>query len=119
MARQAARRKEHHVDPDVVARAREARGEHFGGRGDAAEAVWVDREVEVFGPVAPFDFDEGDHPSAPRDEVDFADGDAQPLAQYAPAVEAQPPGGAALGAAAAGDLMAKGARALLDASHGG
>ena len=47
MARQAARRKEHHVDSDVVARAREARGEHFGGGGDAAQAIRVDREVEV------------------------------------------------------------------------
>src|SRR3546814_33088 len=96
MARQAARRKEHHVDSDVIARTREARGEHFGGGGDAAQAILVDREVEIGGAVAPFDLDERHRPPAPRDEVDFADPNAEPFAQYAPAVEAQPPGGAAL-----------------------
>ena len=101
MARQAARRKEHHVDSDVIVRTREARGEHFGGGGDAAQAIRVDREVEVGGAVAPFDLDEGDHASAPRDEVDLADGDAEALALYAQAVEAQPPGGAAFGLASA------------------
>src|SRR3546814_12799458 len=33
--------------------------------------------------------------------VDFADPNAEPFAQYAPAVEAQPPGGAAFGLAPA------------------
>src|SRR3546814_10829118 len=75
MARQAPWRKEHHVDSDIIARSGEARGEHFGGGGDAAQAIRVDREVEVFGPVAPLDLDEGDHPPASRDEVDFAGGE--------------------------------------------
>src|SRR3546814_15150433 len=93
MARQAPWRKEHHVDSDIIARSGEARSEHFGGGGDAAQAIRVDSEVEVFGPVAPLDLDEGDHPPASRDEVDFAGGDAAPPAQSAPAVGAQPPGG--------------------------
>jgi hypothetical protein len=76
MARQAPRRKEHHVDAYVVARAGEARAEHFGGGGDAAQAILVDREVEIGGAVAPFDFDEGDRAPAPRDEVDLACGNA-------------------------------------------
>jgi hypothetical protein len=88
MARQAARRKEHNVDPYGVARPGEARTEHFGGRSDAAEAVRVDRNVEVGGTVAPFDLDKGDGAPAPRDKVDLTDGNAQPLAQYAPPVEA-------------------------------
>ena len=67
MAWQAARRKEHHVDPDVVARPGEARGEHFGGRGDAAQAILVDREIEVLGPVAPFDLDECDNAAVARE----------------------------------------------------
>ena len=70
-------------------------------RSDAAQAVLVDREVEVFGPFAPFHLDEGDDAAAPRDQVDFARRDAQPLAQDAPAVEAQPPRRAALGLAPA------------------
>ena len=101
MAWQAPWCKEHHVDANVVAWAGEARSEHFGRRGDAAQPVLVDRQVEVGGTVAPFDFDEGDRSPAPRDKVDFADRNAKPFAQDAPAVEAQPPGGAALGLAPA------------------
>lgn len=101
MARQAARRKEHHVDPYGVARPGEARTEHFGGRGDAAQPIFVDRKVEVGWTFAPFDLDEGDGAPPPRHKIDLADGDAQPLAQNAPAVEAEPPGGAAFGVASA------------------
>jgi hypothetical protein len=100
MAWQALWRKEHHVDPYVVARAGEARAQHFGSRSDAAQAILVDGEVEVGGAVAPFDLDEGDRAPAPRDKVDLADGDAEPLAQDAPAMEAEPPCGTALGLAA-------------------
>src|SRR3546814_20069753 len=45
MARQAPWRKEHHVDSDIIARSGEARGGQFGGGGDAAQAIRVDREV--------------------------------------------------------------------------
>jgi len=102
MARQAPWRKEHHVDADVIARSGEARTEHFGRRRDAAQAILVDGKVEIGGTVAPFNLDEGDRASAPRDEVDLADRNAQPLAQNAPAMKAQPPGRAALGFASAG-----------------
>ena len=88
MAWQAPWCKEHHVDANVVARAGEARSEHFGRRGDAAQPVLVDRQVEVGGTVAPLDLDKGDGAPAPRDKVDLTDGNAQPLAQYAPPVEA-------------------------------
>ncbi len=101
MAWQAPWRKEHHVDPYVIARAGEARAEHFGGGGDAAQAILVDGKVEIGGAVAPFDLDEGDDAPAPRNEVDLPHGDAQPFADYAPAMEAQPPGGAAFGPASA------------------
>lgn len=101
MARQAPWRKKHHVDPDVVARTGEARAKHFGGSGDAAQAILVDRYVEIGGAVAPFDLDESDGSPAPGDEVDFAHGDAEPLAEDAPAVETQPPCGAAFGSASA------------------
>lgn len=96
MAWQAPWRKEHHVDPDIVARSGEARAQHFGGRSDAAQAIMVDGKIEIGGAVAPFDLDKGDRAAAPRNKVDFADGNAEALAQYAPAVEAQPPGRAAL-----------------------
>ena len=101
MAWQASRRKEHHVDADIVARSCEARAQYFGGRSDAAQAIMIDGKVEIGGAVAPFDLDEGDRAAAPRDKVDLADGNAEALAQYAPAVEAQPPCCTALGAAPA------------------
>ena len=101
MAWEAPGRKEHHVDPYVIARSGEARAQHFGGGGNAAEAIVIDREVEVLRPVAPLDLDEGDRAAAARDEVDFADRDTEPLAEDTPAVEAEPPGGAALGLAPA------------------
>lgn len=96
MAWQAPWRKEHHVDADIVARSGEAWAQHFGCRRDAAEAILVDGKVKVGGAVAPLHLDEGDRTAAPRDKVDFADGNAEALAQYAPAVEAQPPGRASL-----------------------
>jgi hypothetical protein len=101
MARQASWRKEHHVDPYVIARPGEARAQHFGGCGDAAQAILVDGKVEVGGAVAPFDLDESDGAPSAGDEVDFADGNAQPFADYAPAVEAQPPSCNTLGPSAA------------------
>lgn len=101
MAREAPWRKEHDVDPYIVARTREAWAQHFGCRRDAAQAILVDRKVEVAGTVAPFDFDKGDSAAATRDEIDLADGNAEPLADNPPAVEAQPPCGAALGPASA------------------
>ena len=67
----------------------------------AAQAILVDREIEILGPVAPFDLDEGDNAAAAGDQVDFADRDAQSLAEDAPAVEAEPPGGTAFGLAPA------------------
>jgi len=101
MAWQAPWRKEHHVDAYVIARTREARAQHFGRGGNAAQAVLVDRKVEIGGAVAPFDFDEGDGATAPRDEVNLADRNAKAFADDAPAVEAQPPRRAALGPASA------------------
>src|SRR3546814_8955655 len=94
MARQTPRRKEHHVDSDRIVRTREARGEYFRRRRDPAQAPGVDGEIQIFDAVAPFDLDEGEGAAAPRDQVDLARRYPQPLAQYPPAVEAQPPGGA-------------------------
>ena len=101
MAGLAARRKEHQVERVVVVWPGDARRPHFGRGGAAAEAILVDREVEILGGVAPFDLDEGDDAPAPRNQIDFTDRDAKTLAQNPPAVEPQPPGGAAFGLAPA------------------
>ena len=60
----------------------------------------VDRKVEVFGALAPLHLDEGERFAAPRDEVDLARGNAEPLPENAPAVQAQPPCRAPFGPAA-------------------
>lgn len=99
MAWQAPRRKEHHVDADVVAGASEAGGEHFRGGGDAAKTEMVDGQVKVFGALAPLHFNEGNCASPACDQIDLARGDAQPLPDNPPAVEAQPPRRPALGLA--------------------
>ena len=101
MARQAPWRKEHHVDAYVIARPGKARPQHFGGGSNAAKAILVDRKVEIGGAVAPFHLDKRNDPPAPRDQIDFARGHAQPLPEDTPAVQAQPPGRAAFGLASA------------------
>ena len=101
MARQAPWRKEHHVDAYVIARPRKARPQHFGSGSDAAQAILVDRKVEIGSAVAPLDLDEGDDPPAPRDQIDFARRYAKPLAEDTPAVQPQPPRRAAFGLAPA------------------
>ena len=80
MARQAPRRKEHHVDANIIIGSRKARAEHFCGCGDAAQAKFVDRHIEIGGAVAPFHFDESEGAAAPRHQIDFARGNAQPFA---------------------------------------
>ena len=101
MARQAPWRKEHHVDAYVIARAGEARAQHFGGRGDPAQAPGIDGKVEIGGAVAPLYLDERNDPPAPRDQIDFARRYAKPLAEDTPAVQPQPPRRAAFGLASA------------------
>jgi len=46
--------------------------EHFRRRGNAAQAILVDRKIEVFGTFAPFYLNKGDDAAAARDQIDFA-----------------------------------------------
>ena len=101
MARQAPWRKEHHVDAYVIAWPGKARSQYFGGCRDAAQAILVDRKVEISGAVAPLYLDECNDPPAPRDQIDFARRYAKPLAEDTPAVQPQPPRRAAFGLASA------------------
>ena len=67
---------------------------HVGGI--TAEDYWGN--VNSIGPRSCYD--EGKRCAAPRDEVDLARGNAEPLPKNVPAVQAQPPGGAPFGPAA-------------------
>ena len=101
MAGEAAGNDEDGVEADVVAGPGVARGELLGGGRDAAQAVAVEREAGRFAGRALLDLDEGDDASAAGDEIDLAAVDPRPTREDSPAVEAKPPGGERLGAAAA------------------
>ena len=100
MARQAAGNDEDGVDPDVVAGTGEARSEALGGNGNAAEAIFVERQAGSVVGRALLDLDERHHAAAPRDQIDLAAGRASADGEDPPALEPQPPGGEPLGAAA-------------------
>jgi hypothetical protein len=101
MAGEAARDDEHRVDPDVVAGPGVAVGERLGRGGDPAKAILVERELRVGRRRARLDLDEGDGAAAAGDEIDLADRSPDAAAEDGPALEAKPPGGIALGPAAA------------------
>ena len=89
------------VDAHVVAGARVARGELLGGEGNAAQAILIERQSGGVGGGALLDLDEGDHRAASGDQIDLATVHFDPAGEDPPAVEAEPPGGDGLGAAAA------------------
>ena len=98
---EAARHNEDGVDADIVTGAGVTRGKLFGGGGDAAQAVAIERHSGSIGGRALFHFDEGEHLAAPGDEVDLPATKLHAPAKDSPAVEPEPPGGDGLGTAAA------------------
>ena len=89
------------VDADVVAGAGVARGELLCGECDAAQAILVERHGRRVARGALLDLDEGYQPAAPGDQIDLAAAHFHSPGEDPPAVEAEPPGGDGLGAAAA------------------
>jgi hypothetical protein len=88
------------VDADEVAGAGEAHRELLGSYRDAAQAIMVERPRRGIRGGALLDLDKGKDVSAPRDEVDLAAVDPSASGEDRPTVEAKPPGGNGLGAAA-------------------
>jgi len=101
MARQAARSEEDRVDPRDVAGAGETRGQALGGDRDPAQARPVERPGGGFGAAPLLDLDERERRTAPRNQVDFAAGDARADREDSPAVKPQPPRRKRFGAATA------------------
>jgi len=101
MAWQLAGQEENGVDADVVSVAHEARRQPLGGDDDAAQAIVVERHGGAFLGGAGLDLDKGDDFAAAGDQVDFAAGDAGAAGEDPPAMQPQPPGGEAFGAATA------------------
>jgi len=93
MHRQPPRADEDDVDPDILRTLSIARQQRLGGGDDAPEAVIVNRGREPGGIAAGLNFYEGDRPSAPRDQVDFATPRPHPFADDPPSVQPKPPGG--------------------------
>ena len=98
MARPGAGGDQDNVDADVVAGACVTRHQDFGRRGNPGETAFIDSEI-AFGSRRPgFDLDKGDQVSAPRDQVHFPGGRANPAVENSPALQSEPPAGDALAA---------------------
>jgi len=101
MARQAARDDVDGVDAKRVAVAHETGREAFRGGDHPAQAPLVERELRRVHRGARLDLDEGERATTPGDDIHFAAGDPRAPRKNPPAVEPEPEGGEALGAAAA------------------
>jgi len=93
VAWQLAGHNENCVDADVVSRPCIARRKSLGGGGNAAKAIFVEGQGCRIITIALLDLDEGNHFSAPRDQVDFAARNSCAPRQDSPTVQTEPPGG--------------------------
>ena len=94
MAGEGARRKEQHVDADVLALGRIFVCDRFDRRRHPAQPIFVDRMVEFGGGLAPLDLDEGDDPAAPGHQVYLAARCFHAAREDRPALGLQPERGA-------------------------
>ena len=101
VARQPAGQEEYGVDANVIAVAGKAGRKALGGDRDPAQPILVEGHRRAFFAAACLDLDKGDGTAATRDQVDLAAWHAGPPGQDPPAVQAQPPCGQPLRAAAA------------------
>src|SRR5690606_12521456 len=90
VARPAARRKEQHVDTDILAVARVAVAHRFRRRCNPAQPESVDRGVEVLRRGPPLDLDEDHRPLPSRHEIYLASRRLDPARDHAPTVQTQP-----------------------------
>ena len=72
VARPAAWRKEQYVNPLQIACPDETRGNRFGSTDHPAQAIIVDRKVQISGALAPLYLNEGNGTPAPDDQVNLA-----------------------------------------------
>jgi len=81
------------VDAHIVALPAIYSSELFRGGGDSLKAMAVKREAGGIVAASRFDFDKGDKPAAPGDDVHFAAANPGATGEDAPALEAQIPAG--------------------------
>ena len=98
VARQPSGHQEDRVYPNIVIGTCIAGREALGGDGNPAKSIFVEREGCRLVASSLLHLDEGNHFSAPRNQVHFAAGNAGAARQDSPAVKPQPPGGDGLGA---------------------
>ncbi len=101
VAREAARCKQDHVEPDIFAASGIAMRHRFHGGSHARQPVFVDRMIEIGAPAAPLHFDEGDHPASSGDDVDLARRCLDPPVEDLPAFGPEPDRSAGFAVAAA------------------
>ncbi len=92
VARPAARRKEQYVNPLQIACPDETRGDRVGSADHPAQAIIVDRKVQIICPLAPLYLNESNGPPAPHDQVNLAARSLDSPGKDAPALEPEVPG---------------------------
>jgi hypothetical protein len=102
VAGQGARGEEDDVDADIIATLHISGRENFSSGGHAAQAIIVNRMVELGNRRAIFDFDESDNAGATRDKIDFAGGRSDAHVEDFPPLQPQPCRGKAFGPPTAG-----------------
>ena len=90
VAGQGTRRNQDDVDANVVAGLGKSRDENFGGGCDAAQAIFVNREIKLGYRAARLDLDKSHNASTARDKVDFARRGADALCKDTPALQSKP-----------------------------
>jgi hypothetical protein len=87
-----ARRKQQHVNSMQITCPNEPRRHRFGSADYPAQAIIVDRKVQISGSLTPFNFDKADGPSAPHNQVDLSARSLDPPGKDAPTLEPKIPG---------------------------
>lgn len=99
MLRKPARHKKDRINANVFACPCVTGRKAFGGDGDTAEAILVQRHRRSVFASPLLDLDEGDGASALCNQVDLTSRNSRAASKDSPAVKAQPPGGDRLGPA--------------------
>ena len=101
VTRQPSSHQEDGIDANVIALAHEPRGKAFGRDRDAAQSISIQGKSGPLGGGARLDLHESQDSAAAGDQIDFAAWHASARGEDSPAMQAEPPGGEALGPAPA------------------
>ena len=91
MARETPWRKQQKINPRNIVVPGIAMRQSVGSGSHTAQPPAIDGQIQIIRAIAPFDFDEGHNPAAPRDNIHLATRIAHATIQNAPAFKAKKP----------------------------